>query len=71
MRRKSSSGLDVEREDEKQLLIVSFVGRKKKENSNFCPILQFQTAAVNGSGWPQCPAQEEAAKGTGILLRAE
>lgn len=31
MRRKSSSGLDVEREDEKQLLRVSFIGRKKRK----------------------------------------
>lgn len=72
MRRKSSSGLSVERENEEQLLRVSFRGRKKRENSSFCPILQFQPAAVNGAaGWPRCPAGEEAAKGEGILLRAE
>lgn len=39
MRRKSSSGLDVEKEDEKQLLIVSFIGRKKRKiviSAQFC-----------------------------------
>lgn len=59
------------RERERRTAAQSAIQRQeKRENRNFCPILHFQAAAVNGAaGWPQCPAGE-AAKGEGIL-RAE
>lgn len=59
MRRKSSSGLSVVRENEEQLLRVSFRGREKRENSIFCPILQQLIVVHNAQQERRLPREKE------------